>query len=377
MKTRIFTLAALLCAATPFASRADTSWIVKPAASTSDRMQLFTSRADKPLPRTVAVDAPKSAKQFKSMRFGDNQKGFAFAGINSRGVAVAFADAGPTTEKPNTPKNGEHLYTGSYAVDQILRNCKSAKQAVDMLNKAGQKGYISGAMIFLIVDPDQAFIFEGSPRHKASYRLGLNYAVYTNVWKLPGMEDASVRVPKDFPVYAQREWVAKTGLIRARKGDRKVSIPEAIAVSRLNAADTKREDVARAPSEKNSIDAYLFEIDKKYPGILSCVYVAMGPQRHTVYLPVPLGAIDELPTELVNGVWANFGDAAAKKSTSETPVSDEIIEFERCLHQEFNDIRYKAAQLLAEGKTDEAKTLLRDTLKCQTQEVLKFMQEHK
>ena len=376
MKTRIFTLAALLCAATPFASRADTSWIVKPAASTSDRMQLFSSRADKPLPRTIKVDAPKSAKQFKSMRFGDKDKGFAFAGINSRGVAVAFTDAGPTTEKPNTPKNGEHIYTGSYAVDQILRHCKNAKQAVDMLNKAGQKGYISGAMIFLIVDPDQAFIFEGSPRHKASYRLGLNYAVYTNVWKLPGMEDASVRVPKDFPIYAQREWVAKTGIIRARKGDRKVSVPEAIAVSRLNAADTKREDVAGAPSEKDSIDAYLFEIDKKHPGILSCVYVAMGPQRHTVYLPVPLGAIDALPSELVNGVWAPFGDAAAKKSTSETPVSDEIIEFERCMHQEFNDIRYKAAQLLAEGKTDEAKTLLRDTLKSQTREVLKFMQEH-
>lgn len=377
MKLTSFALTAALCAATPLALRADTSWIIKPAASASGRMQLFTSRADKPLPRTIRVDVPKSAKQFKSLRFGDKDKGFAFAGINSRGVAVAFTGAGPTTEKPNTPKKGEHLYTGSYAVGQILRNCKSAKQAVDMLNKAGQKGYISGSMIFLIVDPDQAFIFEGSPRHKASYRLGLNYAVYTNVWKLPGMEDASVRVPKDFPVYAQREWVAKTGIIRARKGDRKVSIPEAIAVSRLNAADAQREDVTGAPSEKNSIDAYLFEIDKKHPDILSCVFVAIGPQRHTVYLPVPLGAIDELPEELVNGKWAEFGDAAAQKSTPETPVSDEILELERGLQQEFNDIRYKATQFLAEGKTDEAKAVLRDMLQRQAQEVMKFMQEHK
>ena len=376
MKKIAISLSALLCAATPLASRADTSWIVKPAASTSGRMQLFTSRADKPLPRTIIIDTPKSAKQFKSMRFGDNKKGFAFAGINSRGVAVAFTGAGPTTEKPNRPKQGEHLYTGYYAVGQILRNCKNAKQAVDMLNKAGQKGFIADAMIFLIADPDQAFIFEGSPRHKATYKLGLNYAVYSNVWKLPGMEDASARVPKDFPVCAQREWVAKTGIIRARKGDRKVSIPEAIAVSRLNAADAKREDVASAPSEKNTIDAYLFEIDKKHPGILSCVYVAMGPQRHTVYLPVPLGALDALPPELVNGEWATLGDEAAKKSTPETPVSDDITELERCIFQEFNDIRYKAGQLLDENKTDEAKTLLRDTLKSQTKEVLKFMQEH-
>ena len=36
----------------------------------------------------------------------------------------------------------------------------------------------------------------------------------------------------------------------------------------------------------------------------------------------------------------------------------------------------EAAQLLADGKTDEAKELLRGTLKRQTQEVLKFMREH-
>ena len=377
MKRSVGFLAAMLCAATPLASRADTSWIVKPAASTSGRMQLFTSRADKPLPRTVAVNAPKSAKQFKSMRFGNKTKGFAFSGINTRGVAVAFVGAGPTAEKPNTPKKGERLYTGAYAVDQILRNCKNAKQAVDILRGAARKGLVSGSLIFLVADPNQAFVFEVSPRHQASYQLGLNYAVYTNVWKLPGMEDASVRVPKDFSVYAQREWVAKTGIIRARKGDRKVSIAEAIAVSRLNAADARREDVTSAPSEKNSIDAYLFEIDAKHPGILSCVYVALGPQRHTVYLPVPMGAMDALPEELVNGAWATCGDAAAQKSTPETPVADEIPELERCLFQEFNDIRYKAAQLLAEGKTDEAKAVLRDTLHRQTREVMKFMQERK
>ena len=377
MKIYALTFAAALCAAIPPASRADTNWIVKPAASTSGRMQLFTSRADKPLPRTILVDTPKSGKQFRSLRFGDKDKGFSFTGINSRGVAVAFVGAGPTTEKPNTPKKGEHLYTGSYAVGQILRNCKNAKQAVDLLRGAARKGLISGSLIFLIADPDQAFVFECSPRHQANYLIGLNYAVYTNVWKLPGMEDASVRVPKDFPVHAQREWVAKTGIIRARKGDRKVSIPEAIAVSRLNVADARHKDVTSAPSEKNSIDAYLFEIDRKHPGILSCVFVAMGPQRHTVYLPVPLGAMDDLPKELADGAWAAVADEAAKNGDPEAPVADEMIELERCLFQEFNDIRYQAAQLLAEGKTDEAKALLSDTLRRQTQEVLKFMRERK
>ena len=376
MKRRILFMAAALCAASPLASRADTSWIIKPAASTSGRMQLFTSRADEPKPRTIIVDTPKDPKQFKNLRFGDNRKWFSFAGINIHGVAVAFTGAGPSTDpKTGKLKPGVRPVTGSYAVGHVLRNCKTAKQAVDLLRKSN--GRFSGTMILLIADKDQAFVFECTSRHMASYQLGLNYAVYSNVWKLPGMEDASARDPEKLALYAHREWVAKTGIHNARKGDRKVSIPEAIAVSRLNVADMKREGLASAPSVRNSIDAQLFEIDKKYPGILSCVYVAAGPQRHTVYLPVPLGAMDELPTELVNGEWAAIGDELAKKTPPQTPVADEILDFERCIHQEFNDIRFKAAQLLAEGKTDEAKALLRDTLRNQTQETLKFMRERK
>ena len=377
MKFPVLTIAAALCAAAPLAARADISWIIKPAASTSGRMQLFVSRADKPLPRTIAVDAPENAKQFKSMRFGDAQKKFRFAGINTNGLAVVFTGAGPTPEKPNKPKNGERLYTGSYAVDRILKNCKTAKGAVDLLRGVARKGLISGACIFLIADPNQAFIFEVSPRHQAHYMLGLNTAVYSNVWKLPGMEDASARVPENFNVYAQREWVAKTGINKARQGDRKVSIAEAIAVSRLNVADMKRKDVTSAPSLKNSIDAYIFDIDTKRPGLLSCVYVAFGPQRHTAFLPVPVCAMDALPPELAAGEWATIGDEILKKTPPETPVADEIVEFERCLHQEFNDIRHKAGQLADEGKIDEAKTLLNDTLRRQAAEVLKFMQEHK
>lgn len=375
MKLSTLHIAVALCAA-PLASQADISWVIKPAASTSGRMQLFASRADKPLPRTIIVDTPKNAKQYRNIRFGNRDKNIAFAGINVHGLAVAFTGAGPSLDPiSNKPKKGQPAFTGNYAAEQILRNCKTAKQAVGLLRKANGRFY--GTLIFLIADANQVCIFECSSRHMASYEMGLNYTVYSNVWKLPGMEDASARNPEKLASYAQREWIAKTGIHNARKGDRKVSITEAIAVSRLSVADAKRKDVTSAPSVKNSIDAYIFEIDKKYPGILSCVYAAMGPQRHTVYLPIPLGAMDALPKELVNGAWATFGDEAARKSTPEAPVSEEIIELERGLHQEFNDIRYKAAQLLDENKTDEAKAVLRDMLQRQTQEVMKFMQEHK
>ena len=377
MKKTTLSIAAMLCAALPLASRADISWIVKPAASASGRMQLFISRADKPRPRTILVETPKSAKQFKSLRFRDSGSGLTFAGINTNGVAVSFSGAGPTTDKPLKLKDGQRPYNATYAIDQILRHSKNAKQAVDILRKAARQGLFPYSMIFLIADPDQAFVFEVSPRHQATYQLGLNYAVYSNVWKLPGMEDASGRTPESLPACAQREWLAGNGLRRARRDDRKVSIPEALAVSRLTVAAAKGKKFISAPCSKNAIDACLFEIDKKYPDILSCVYVAMGSQRHTVYLPVPLGAMDKLPKELASGAWATSADEAAKNDDPEAPVADEILELERCLFQEFNDIRYKAVQLLADGKTDEAKELLCDTLQRQTQEVLKFMRARK
>ena len=376
MNRQLLFAAAALCAAAPLASQADTSWIIKPAASTSGRMQLFTSRADKPQPRAIIVDTPKNPKQFRNLRFGDNKTRSAFSGINIHGVAVVVADAGPSADpQTNKLKPGERPVTGSYAVGHVLRNCKTAKQAVELLRKSN--GRFSGTMIVLIADRNQACVFECSSRHLAYYQVGLNYAVYSNVWKLPGMEDASSRGPEELAPCAHREWIAKTGIHNARKGDRKVSIPEAIAVSRLNVADMKREDLASAPSVKNSLGAQLFEIDAGHPGILSCVYVAARPPRHTVYLPVPLGAMDELPPDLVNGTWAEICDALAQKTPPETPVSEEIIEFERGIHQEFNDIRFKAAQLLDAGKPEEAKKLLCNLLRRQTRETLAFMREHR
>ena len=366
-------LTAALGIALSCASYADTSWLIRSTASTSGRMQLFATRCGKPRPLLVGVDKPKSAKQFKSLRFGDRKNKFVFSGINERGVAVAFTSAGPTPDKPVKPGKGQRLWTGTYAVDQVLRNAKSAADGAAILRKAASKGLVAHSMIVLITDPKKAYIFEAAARHQANRDLGLSYAIYTHMWKYPGMEDASSRNPKDYYTCIQREWVAREGIRKARQGDRKVSILEAIAVSRLNTADIKREDITSAPSLSTSIDGYIFEVDAKYPGVLSCVYAALGPQRHTVYLPIPLGAIDELPQELIENNWSAAGEAAKQKTDPKTPVADELVELERCLMQEFNDKRYLAQKLLDEKKPAEAKKLLRDTLRRQLKETMGFM----
>ncbi|MBQ6352917.1 MAG: hypothetical protein IJJ28_06610, partial [Lentisphaeria bacterium] len=94
-------------------------------------------------------------------------------------------------------------------------------------------------------------------------------------------------------------------------------------------------------------------------------------------LTIPLCAIDALPPEVANAEWAGIGTAMAKRVPDKTPVSDDLPEFEKYLLQEFNDVRQQAEALLKEKKTEEAKTLLRDTLRRQASETLKFMRGRK
>ena len=240
-----------------------------------------------------------------------------------------------------------------------------------------KSGYIAGGLIVFIVDANHPMIFEISPRNYASRELGLLYTVYANRWKMPGMEAASSRMPWQQYSCLQEEWVANTGILNARRNDRKVSIPESIAIARTNAADVNREGIAKAPSTRNSLDGFIFEIDPAYPGILSCVYASFGPPRHTVFLPIPVGAMDALPPEVVNAEWSAVGEKLNKTVPESTPVSADLPEFEKYLFQEFDDARHQAELLLKEGKTEEAKELLRETLKRQAAATSKFMNGRK
>jgi len=357
---------------------ADTTWLIQPMATASKSMQLFTSRSSsKPRPLRLQYVPAAGKNTFRQLRCGNDSK-FAYAGINERGLVVAFSGADPTRDRPNKPQGKQFLYSGNYIVAHLLTTCGSVKQAEERLRKLSRSGYIAGSMIVFLADAKNAMIFEIAPRHYATTRLGLHYTVYANRWKFAGMEDASVRKPWEMQGSLQEEWAVKEAILRARRGiGGKLSIPASFAISRLNAADVKVKGIGRGPCTRDTVDAYLFEISPVHPGILSCVYASFGPPRHTVYLPIPLCAIDALPPEVANAEWAGIGTAMAKRVPDKTPVSDDLPEFEKYLLQEFNDVRQQAEALLKEKKTEEAKTLLRDTLRRQASETLKFMRGRK
>lgn len=357
---------------------ADATWIIQPVATSSKSMQLFTSRSStKPQPLQLQYVPNAGKNTFRQLRCGNDKK-FSYAGINERGLVVAFSGADQTRDRPNKPTGKQFLYHGNFIVAHLLTNCGNVKQAEDRLRKLAKSGYIAGSMIVFLADAKQAMIFEIAPRHYATTRLGLHYTVYANRWKISGMEDASVRKPKELLGSLQQEWVVKEAILRARGGiSGKLSIPASFAISRINAADVKVKGITRGPCNRDTVDAYLFEISPVHPEILSCVYASFGPPRHTVYLPIPLCAIDALPPEVANAEWAGIGTALAKRISADTPISEDIPEFEKYLLQEFNDARSQAEALLKENKTEEAKTLLQDTLRRQAGETLKFMNGRK
>ena len=99
----------------------------------------------------------------------------------------------------------------------------------------------------------------------------------------------------------------------------------------------------------------------------------MGPQRHTVYLPIPMGATDQLPAEISQKEWSDNAYRLHAAAAPEDPVRPELAEFEAKQLAEFAKVREKARGLLRQDKRNEARQLLRETLSRQAKETLEFL----
>ena len=379
--------AALTLAAT--AAFADVDWMVLPKYSSSGRMLIqgtrdATSKKGKPATRLVPGmrrDTPKTNKlvKYSFLRIGSSS-GFCFCGMNEKGLAVIFTGGDPTRDK--NPKKDGNTHTPNTATVIMLRSCATAQQAVKHMQDAFKKKIISGSAIFFIADPNRAFVIECSPAHFASWELPHALCVYSNCWKLPGMDDGSIGTADRAANNYQREWAVREALRMAFDEKKTISVADSIRASRITVAEANGEAFAKhrgktkvtaAPFNKNSADSYLFDLDSEFPAELSCVYAAMVPQRHTVYLPIPMGAADQLPGEIASKEWSENAYRLRAAAAPDAPVRPELAEFEQKQIAEFAKVREKARGLLRQDKYDEARQLLRETLSRQAKETLEFL----
>ena len=198
------------------------------------------------------------------------------------------------------------------------------------------------------------------------------------------MDDASVDNANRATSNFQREWAAREALKQALDEKKSLSVADSIRASRLSVADVNDKAFSKrrgwlkltsAPYNRFSTESYLFELDCEFPAELSCVYAALGPQRYTVYLPIPFGAADKLPEVLSSKEWSDEACRLRDAAQPTDPVRPELLEFEQKQLADYAKVREEVRWLLRLEKREEGLKLLHDTLERQTKETAEFLRK--
>ena len=367
-------LLAALCAGAAVTARADTSWMILPKAATNGLMVMHVNRDAtknaKTAPQLIYDARKQYGGKYKFLRICND--GHCIAGINEKGLGVIFSGGDPTDDK-NPPKSNQNFSPHNTTVI-MLRRFADAGQAVKYIHSGFKKHQIVGSAIYLVADPFRAFIVECSPRHFASWELPHAFCVYTHCWKLPGMDDGSVATADRAQWNYQREWTAREFLrLAMEKNHRMIPLSESMAVSRLAAHETGKKTVLNGPSNKATFAAYTLELDPDYPDYLSTVYVAFGPPRHTIYLPIPFIAADKLPTELLDQKMLTAALKRRDEAAGDAAVDPELVKLQDKIVADFTKARYRARQMMRSDRHNDAEKLLRETMASQAGEIAAFL----
>ena len=366
---------AVLCGAAALTARADTEWMILPKAATGGLMTLHVNRdsvkKNNPAAPKLVYDARKQyGGKYKFLRICNKE--YCISGINEKGLGVIFTGGDPTDDK-NPPKSGQN-FTPHNSTVIMLRRCATAEQAVKYMHSGFKAHQIVGSAIYFIADPYRAFVVECSPKHFASWELTHAFCVYTHCWKLPGMDDGSLGSADRAQWNYQREWTAREFLRQAmEKNHRMIPLEDALAVSRLAAHETGKKTVLNGPSNNSTFAAFTLELDPEYPDYLSTVYVAFGPPRHTVYLPVPFIAADKLPGDPLNQKAVEAALKRRDEAAKDAAVDPELVTLQKKIIADFAKARRRARGMLRSDRGADAEKLLRETMQSQADEIAKFL----
>ena len=364
------------CAAS---ASACTSWIVPPPASATGGMVIHKCRDS--YRRPLDADFRRMPGKYRWLRVGLEKDQAAFA-MNECGVVV-ISNQGDEVRHSVDPAHRQaakreegQWVTACWAWQVIASECPTAEAAVERLRQIiGLGQFFGNGDIGMIADPRRAFVAEYSTGGRMQIReVTADYCVYANGWKLPGMESESARRVALNPNDQIREGVVRKFFTELRRGGRKIGVADCFAASRL--ADVPKMTIkrGRAPYIRKykdqkvySLGGVTFEPDAEFPAELSTAYVALGSQRHTVYLPIPMCA-ENTPPDMKSGAWGEYAFRLQATLGDDNPRLGELEAFETKALAEFTAARERARKLLRAGRRAEARKLLNDLLKRQAAE---------
>ena len=346
-------------------AEACTSWVIRPELTESG-MMIAQKILDNPYRSRLDADIRVAANGWRWIRVGSFKSG-ASMGMNEKGVAIT-TDCGDRNGEVCTHGGKRHAM-GCYELVWLVKTCSTAEEAVDAIKHiARNRLFVYGdgkeryGTILLVADAHRAFMVEIGDGYAEAAEVTGGMHVVANSWMLPGGEEFSVSDFSWIRSNRAREACAIKALHEG-KVDGKYTLRGCFDTSRTIRESKFNKRYPFVPgsrkSKNMSLETTCFEIDPEFTAYLSCAYISLGPQRHTVYLPVSM-AVRQLPDKMRDGRWAEMAYSHQEAFGPNHGDLEKITALEDKLLAEFKAVRAEARQLLREGRKDEAVKLLND-----------------
>ena len=377
MKRGIFSAVLGALAFSAFSASACTSWVLRPEVTESGRM-IVQKILDNPY-SALDADIRVAPNGWRWIRIG-RLNGPSMA-MNEKGVAITANCGERNGDEPS--RKGRQTFYSFELLWHVVRNCATAEAGVRELKHIGRnrlfrmpgKQPVKYGAILMVADAKRAFMVEIGDGYCEAVEIPSGIYVVANAWRIPGGEAVSVHNGQDIRGNRARE-VCAVKALRANQVGGKYTVRGCFDASRRIRGPKYVDRYPFVPRNRESNNMSLmsgcFEIDPEFPAYLSCAYTSLGPQRHTVYLPVPM-AVRQLPDKMRDGRWAQMAFAHQEAFGPEHGDMQKFTELEDKFLSEFAAARARARSLLKAGKTDEAVKLLNDTFERQYAEADKLL----
>ena len=363
--------AVLALAAAALPAEACTSWMIHPSVSRSGMM--IVQKVRDHYHARLDADMRTAPNGWRWMRIGLNEHAPAFS-MNEKGVVMTTNDGDKTDVRH--PRDEERArFWSSDMIRQVITTCSSAAEGVEIIKNTARNGLTAGSNgIYFIADPNRAFMINLAFGYAEVKELTGGIVVITNAWHLPGGEEISVKPLGHIRGDRAREANTRASLQKSQQGG-KYTIRGCIDTSRKTCGKLFKEKFPfrYTPGNKvSSLSSVCFEIDKEFPAYLSCAYTALGPQQHTIFVPIPM-ALRQMPKKMRDGSWGQMAYDIRKAFGNDHKYVEEFRRLEDKFLAEFNRTRAEARRLLKAGRKDEAAKLLNDCFERQFAEADKLL----
>jgi hypothetical protein len=345
-----------------------TSWMVLPDASATGAAMLQKNR-DYGGQNLLSIRLFRAMPgRYKIVTVGDLWSSGAGAVMNEKGLMIVQNDG------PGWESRLNRYGIGCISMLRLLaEQCADAVEAEAMLRKLHARGIVGSSSIYLIADLDRGVVIEGTGRHLAAAHVDFGIEARANNYLLPGMSGLYKTMrPRDKFLDGENRRYTATEFLASRLRDKGLLSPvDLMDCSRLRDPEMEKQNW-RQICMKNTIESTLFVPDRAYPEMLSTVFIAIGPPRHTVYLPIPMG-VTEFPEELADGDMGLLAFALREKYGLDHPHLDSFKALEKELMDEHFAVREEARKLLRVHRRGEAAALLTENFRKQFVKVRNFL----